>query len=289
MFRTFDFASPDTHTPQRPETTVPQQALFQMNSPFVQEQAAHLAARPEAAGLGDPVGRIRALYRLVYAREPQPDELALGLKFVQTPMTDEAAPPTLPWQYGWGEFDEGSRRVTRFEPLRHWTGSEWQGGPERPDPDAGWVLLNAGGGHAGNDRHHAAIRRWIAPRDGVVRISGRLRHGTDQGDGVLCRVVSSAAGQAGEWTVHNDRRRTEVSPIEVRTGDTIDFLTECRENPNNDSFEWNVTLQMEPAAPGAASEWNSAGGFHGPQPQPMSAWEQYAQALMLSNEFLFVD
>src|SRR2546430_17468027 len=28
----------------------------------------------------------------------------------------------------------------------------------------GWVLLNATGGHPGNDPQHAAIRRWTAPR-----------------------------------------------------------------------------------------------------------------------------
>src|SRR5262249_56748270 len=53
MFRTFDFATPDTTSPQRYTTTVPQQSLFLMNSPFVVEQARHLAARtasePDAA------------------------------------------------------------------------------------------------------------------------------------------------------------------------------------------------------------------------------------------------
>ena len=288
MFRTFDFASPDVHTPQRPETSVPQQALYQMNSPFVQEQAVHLAARSEAAAT-DPAQRILQLYRLVLGRDPQPDEIALGLDFVQTPPSDESPPAASPWQYGWGEFDQGSGRVARFEKLRHWTGSEWQGGLERPDPEIGWVILNAAGGHAGNDRHHATIRRWIAPRDGVVRITGRLRHRTEQGDGVLCRIVSVSAGQLKEWTVHNNGRRTELSGVHVRAGDTIDFVTECRDNPHHDSFEWIVTLHMEPAAPGAVSEWNSGSGFHGPQPEPMGPWEQYAQALMLSNEFLFVD
>src|SRR5262249_37221745 len=45
LLRTFDFASPDTSTPQRHVTTVPQQALFLMNSPFVQEQVRHLVNR----------------------------------------------------------------------------------------------------------------------------------------------------------------------------------------------------------------------------------------------------
>ena len=49
LFRTFDFASPDTHAPQRYTTTVPQQALFLMNSPFAVQQAKAIAARPEVA------------------------------------------------------------------------------------------------------------------------------------------------------------------------------------------------------------------------------------------------
>ncbi len=45
FFRTFDFANPNTHTPERPQTTSPQQALFLMNSQFVIEQASYLAAQ----------------------------------------------------------------------------------------------------------------------------------------------------------------------------------------------------------------------------------------------------
>src|SRR5205085_1976888 len=46
LFRTFDFASPDTHAPQRYTTTVPQQALFLLNSPFAVEQAKAVVSRP---------------------------------------------------------------------------------------------------------------------------------------------------------------------------------------------------------------------------------------------------
>src|SRR4029453_357652 len=47
LFRTFDFASPDVSTPQRFVTTVPQQALFMLNSPFLVERARALVAKPE--------------------------------------------------------------------------------------------------------------------------------------------------------------------------------------------------------------------------------------------------
>ncbi|NUN69437.1 MAG: DUF1553 domain-containing protein, partial [Bacteroidetes bacterium] len=47
MFRTFDFPNPDVSSAQRFATTVPQQALFLLNSPFVLEQARALAERVE--------------------------------------------------------------------------------------------------------------------------------------------------------------------------------------------------------------------------------------------------
>src|SRR3954447_21971036 len=74
LFRTFDFASPDTHSPQRFFTTVPQQALFMMNSPFIVDQAKALAARPEVSGEADPGKRAAALYRLVYGRSPADED-----------------------------------------------------------------------------------------------------------------------------------------------------------------------------------------------------------------------
>ena len=70
MFRTFDFASPDTSNPQRYETTVPQQALFLMNNPFVLEQARGVLKRPELADVADVQTRVSKLYRLIYGRGP---------------------------------------------------------------------------------------------------------------------------------------------------------------------------------------------------------------------------
>ena len=55
LFRTFDFASPDVSTPQRPQTTIPQQALFAMNSSFLVTQARGFGAR----GRGEESGRPR--------------------------------------------------------------------------------------------------------------------------------------------------------------------------------------------------------------------------------------
>ena len=70
VFRAFDFASPDQSAERRPSTTVPQQALFSMNSPFVIEQARALAARPEVRTMPEQDARIAALYQIVLARSP---------------------------------------------------------------------------------------------------------------------------------------------------------------------------------------------------------------------------
>jgi hypothetical protein len=88
LYHTFDFASPDTHSPRRYVTTVPQQALFLMNSPFAVEQSQRLMKRPEIAAATEPAERIRRLYRLVYSREVTPAELKLAEDYLAA-----AAPP----------------------------------------------------------------------------------------------------------------------------------------------------------------------------------------------------
>ena len=84
VFRAFDLASPEASSPKRFETTVPQQALYLMNGPFVIEQVRQLAARADReAGGNDLEGHVRALHRRLFAREPSPDEIALAARFLE--------------------------------------------------------------------------------------------------------------------------------------------------------------------------------------------------------------
>jgi hypothetical protein len=85
MFRAFDFASPDQSAERRPRTTVPQQALFSMNAPFVIEQAKALAARPDVAGAPTTEGQVAALFRAVLARPPAPAEVQAAARFLSEP------------------------------------------------------------------------------------------------------------------------------------------------------------------------------------------------------------
>lgn len=84
LLRVFDFASPDQSSAGRSRTTVPQQALFLLNAPFVIEQAQALAARPEVAKAADGDAKIAALYRLAFNRPPTADELIIGRNFLSS-------------------------------------------------------------------------------------------------------------------------------------------------------------------------------------------------------------
>jgi hypothetical protein len=98
LFRTFDLASPDASTPQRHETTVPQQALFLMNSPLCIELAKALIGRADVVRQKTDAARIDRLYRLAYGRAPDQQELALGLAFVRGSVGKTSAEKLSPWE-----------------------------------------------------------------------------------------------------------------------------------------------------------------------------------------------
>jgi hypothetical protein len=100
--RAFDFANPDQSAERRPQTTVPQQALFAMNSPFMLEQARALAASPPVAGKLSPADRVESLYEIVLGRRPDEAETELALRFVDAAQAESSlahAPPVKldPW------------------------------------------------------------------------------------------------------------------------------------------------------------------------------------------------
>jgi len=99
QMRIFDFANPDTHSPQRHTTTVPQQALFLMNSPFVVEQARKLLHRPDVESRTTHAERIAYLYQVLFGRDASVDEVILGERFLQTVSISPNEKETLtPWE-----------------------------------------------------------------------------------------------------------------------------------------------------------------------------------------------
>jgi cytochrome c553 len=303
VFRVFDFANPDLHIPQRPTTTVPQQALFFMNSPFLADRAKALAARREVAAAPTPQDKVRVLYRLCYQRPPTGHQEQAALAFLSEQQLAAARqppppppPPPSAWQYGFGELDASAGRLKSFTKLPHFTGTAWQGGANWPDKKLGWVQLTAAGGHAGDDLAHAAVRRFVAPRDLTVSITGTIRHAHDEGDGVVATIVSSRHGVLARYTLHHQSASASIEPVALQKGDTLDFVVDRHDNLNSDDFEWSPgikDLSPSPADPSAPKQWDAKKEFAGipatPPPPPPTPLELYAQVLLESNEFLFVD
>ena len=85
--RVFDFANPDLHVPQRNQTSVPQQALFFLNDPWVLERARQLSAR--TARITAPEERVQKMFAAVYQRAATPAQLNASLEMVRK-ATEEA-------------------------------------------------------------------------------------------------------------------------------------------------------------------------------------------------------
>ncbi|RMG41183.1 MAG: DUF1553 domain-containing protein [Planctomycetota bacterium] len=91
LMSTFDAANPNACTAKRPETIVPQQTLFALNSDFIQDRAVAFAARARQAVPNDAAERVRWMYRRAFSRDPDAFELELALRFVGSDADQPAA------------------------------------------------------------------------------------------------------------------------------------------------------------------------------------------------------
>jgi hypothetical protein len=78
----FNFPDANQITGARQATTIPTQALYLMNAPFVQEMAAALAEQL-LAGESSDADRVRTLIRRIYARPPQAGEVERLLDYTR--------------------------------------------------------------------------------------------------------------------------------------------------------------------------------------------------------------
>ncbi len=299
--RMFDFANPDLHISQRSETTVPGQALFFMNHPLLLDRARALAAstadRMDENPSDNPTVHTRArvdqMFQQVLQRGATASEIDEALSFVAGVTAGQSAPPSPTvddWQYGYGKIDSDSASIVGFTALPYFSGTAWQGGASYPDPKLGWVQLSAAGGHPGNNLEHAAVRRWTAPRDGAFRIRSKLTHEPPVGDGIHASIVHSAQGILTSVALHHDALNIDHDDVQMSAGQTLDFVVDIGGGLNSDQFLWQINIedqQMEQSE--AAPAWNSLADFPSSQEHSLTAWEQLAQVLLCSNEFMFID
>jgi hypothetical protein len=292
MFRTFDFPNPDVSSAQRLATTVPQQALFMLNSPFVLQQARALVARPEVAGAKSPPDKVRALYRVVYQRAPERQELIDAQAFLGQPQEGEPARPAgRGWSYGFGAFDAAANRTVDFVEMAVQDKSRASPANAYPDSRFGHLSVTATGGHPGREAAYGSVRRWTAPMAGTVRIEGTLAHASEKGDGVRGWLVSSVRGKLGEWTVHHGKEVTNLAAVKVEPGETLDFVVGMIAGDESDSYAWAPNISYTGRGTKTARAWNARKDFGEPVKVQarLTREEELAQVLLMSNEVAFVD
>ena len=186
--------------------------------------------------------------------------------------------------------------MNTFTPLPHFDGSAWQGAEGLPNAVLGWAQLTATGGHPGNDPQHAVVRRWTAPQEGSYAIHSTLIHQPDAGDGIRAFISHSGRGLLRSTRLHQATEELNVEALPMQRGDTVDFIVDINEGLNSDQFLWAPKMKAVPAtaAAGAADAvrdetWDALKDFTGSAVQPLNGWQQLAQMLMLTNEFVFVD
>ncbi len=288
----FDFANPDSHSPQRFVTNVPQQALFLMNSPFMKTQSETLAARTSEQ---EQSARVVDLYRRVLLREPQPDELAAATRF----LTDAGALQSrengeFQWHYGTleiGKNSEGKFQAGAFQPFTHLDSKSQRWTPTGiyPDPKWAYAALARGNGHSGSGGI-APAARWTAPRALTARIDARVKRASDKGDGIRVFVVSDRQGVIRDMFVGPAKTESLALDVKLEAGETLALAFGPEGNTSHDSFDWKLTLSE-----GDRLLTDAARDFCGPdrwsldRARPQAPLAQLAQVLLMSNEFQFVD
>jgi hypothetical protein len=270
--------------------------LFALNHPFVAQQARALV---DAAGCDQrhsPADNFRHLCRLAIQREPSARQMDSALAFLNRDVVDApAAPPpeTLAWQYGYGEFDEASKRLQNFQTLTYFSGSAWQVGTTGPDSERGSIQLTALGGHPGNDLQQCSVRRWTAPLEGRFSLTSAITHEKKEGNGVRCQIIAKQSEVLASVVIHDRREELNVDSITLQKGETVDFVVDSNGDLEQDKYQWTPVIVFRPDPPESTTlprrRWDAERDFTTPVLQLLNRWEQLAQVLLISNELMFVD
>ncbi len=295
VFRTFDFASPDAHSPNRYFTTVPQQSLYLLNGVQSQELARRVAMqvrRTAARNSEQPIelAYTQTLVRRVLSRDPSEEEQRQFVAFLQqAPASFVVASEH--WTYGTAKLD-ADRRVSDFQPFAVFKDKRWQAKDKYPDDGTfGYASLIDNGGHSMRGADGGVVRRWTAPVAGDVTIAGMIGHREKRGDGVQA-IVWCGNEQLYSEVRHGENRKFGPLKTRIEKGQTIDFVINRGDSDSFDSFVWQATIKLVTES-GQEFETDSAEDFKGPggsrASRPLDRLEQLAQVLLMSNEFAFVD
>lgn len=264
ILQAFDAPVMETNCEIRVNSTVATQSLMMLNGEFILSQSEKLAERIAREAISLPEEKLKTLPTIPSPKRSQ-------------------------WSYGFGKYNAEAGQLDSFQPLAHWTGSQWQASENLPDPQYGWVLLNQSGGHP-DSVERSVIRRWKAADSGTAKIQGTLSHGSPNGDGVRGRIIINQSTTAGSWEIKKGSIDTNLDDIQINKGDLVDFVTESIESHTSDSFNWPVAIKLVNSASKVITI-QSESDFSGPEEsvnvipgQIERAWQLIYQRQPSDNE-----
>jgi len=97
LMRVFDFADPDFVSGQRAHTTVPTQALWMLNGPFIANQAELVSTRMLEQKLSTQSEQLERLFILTLGRPPSDLEATVSQTFLENSELPSEITPQESW------------------------------------------------------------------------------------------------------------------------------------------------------------------------------------------------
>ncbi len=294
----FDFANPDSHSPMRYVTSVPSQALFLLNSPFMISRATQTAAGIKLEPSGVESRAIHSLYQKVLRRLPGAHEVEQAQRFCRDAEGLAGRPQPFQWQYGMaavlGDAKQGWR-MGGFTALAHFDAAKSRHSPEAkfPSPKFGHLFIAKSSGHPGRDA--ASVMRWRAPSAASLQIGGQLKRSSPQGDGIRGFIFSDQRGLLAQCHIKGEGSAMLSARLEARAGELFSLVVDRDGDTNSDGYQFNPRIERltddgsTALLSDSAQDFCDSSGWPINRTRPIAPLTQLAQVLLMSNEFMFVD
>ena len=290
FLRLFDFPAPRATSSGRVTSTVPQQFLFMLNSEFMVERARQFADRLQRQ-FGDNRKQIEGAYELLYGRAPSERELQLGLAFLE-----QQKPPARPAEPVAPSAGE-DLPIADFEGSSYgnWTvtGEAFGPGPAQGTLPGQMAVSGFRGRGLVNSyfKGDGTTGTLTSPRISLERKYIHFLVGGGKYPGTTCinllvegKVVRTATGPNdrgggterlawASWNVSEFQgKKGVIQIVDQRTGGwghiNVDHLFQSNRAVNS----------VQPPQPKVPAITESR----------LTRWQQYAQVLLSSNEFMFL-
>jgi len=291
-FVSFDLPHPDHHAPKRIETTVPQQALYLLNSPLLIRQSENLANSPDFQNLPDDSAKITFVFNRIYQRDPTPTESQEILKWLSEANPADYAPRLSgAWEVRYAKDTNGI--LSEEQPFPLFQENSWRTGPDLATSPIRWLHAFPDHGHTADG--YSLILRWRAQGAGEVKLGGNIKRTMKDGTRLEWKILHNGKDIKTVPLDPNQTTPIDSEWLDVEAGGTVDFVLRAPEPVNMCATSWELNISGKETQESAPAE---IGNFktqfptnNNPPsaPRPSSPWADVIQMLWASNEFNFIE